>query len=208
MTSWTDKIVFITNHSIAASCAQIIKGGAWHPSGFMMERQSVVIWSRAERHTRGLFSLVLCLIVWSYCFKGKKKNPSQSRISNLKFSNWSMAVSKYRHCAVLFKGMSWLIYHVYIVVKLQTNCIFSSCFLMFSFFLLLFLLLLMTCVEYAIVTAPALVMGRSKQSHLDSWLNILLILWLKQVNARFRLRSLSLGYFHVSSFCSWLLQAE
>lgn len=52
---------------------------------------------------------------------------------------------------------------------------------MFFFF---FLLLLMTCVEYASVTAPALVMGKLKQSHLDSWFNMLLILWLKQISAR------------------------
>lgn len=37
--------------------------------------------------------------------------------------------------------------------------------------------------EYASVTAPALVTGKSKQSHLDSWFNVLLILWLKQINS-------------------------
>lgn len=38
--------------------------------------------------------------------------------------------------------------------------------------------------EYASVTAPALAEGKSKQSHLDSWFNVLLILWLKQIKAR------------------------
>ena len=49
---------------------------------------------------------------------------------------------------------------VYIIVKLQTYCIFSSYVLS-----LFFLLLLMTCMEYVSVTASALVMGKSKQSH-------------------------------------------
>lgn len=69
---------------------------------------------------------------------------------------------------------------VYIIVKLQTYCIFSSYVLSH----VLFFLLLMTYMEYASVTAPALVTGKSKQSHLDSWFSVLLlILWPKQINA-------------------------
>lgn len=63
--------------------------------------------------------------------------------------------------------------------------------------------------EYASVTAPALVAGKSKQSPLDSWFNVLLILWLKQINARLGSEaSHEVIFILFQAFCSLLLQTE
>lgn len=83
-----------------------------------------------------------------------------------------MNIAVYRHCSVIFKAVAWLNYLVYIIVKLQTYCIFSCYVLSYAHFFII------NCLEYASVTAPALVMGRS----ISSGPNVLLVLWQKQLN--------------------------
>ena len=144
------------------SVAQTRKRGKWQFSSFMIRSDDYCV----QRHAGGSFSFVvmffLTLDVWSYC------SWHQLEVSKKEKVNHFISQLIHDYCKVLssvqwyLKQKAWpdlltvRVYHCKIANILYFQLLFLS--------YVLFFLLLMTCMEYASVTAPALVAGKSKQS--------------------------------------------